>query len=320
VQPRLLAGQRIGVLGKGGAGKSTVTVLVARALRRREYSVLVFDADSTNVGLGRALGVEREPDPILDHLGGMIFGGGRVTCPVDDPTALEEAALDLGELPDRYRARTDDGIWLLVGGKLGRLGPGAGCDGPIAKIARDLEVTGIGPDDVLLVDYKAGYEDSARGAVNTLDWALAVVDPTPAARQLAIDLASMVREVRRGTPPATRHLERPELVELANRAYRRARVRRVLAVLNRIPDAGVEGRLRRSLERRGIPVIGVFPEEPVIGRQWLGGEPVGSDSLLAAATAVVEELERVRQSVGPRQSSDRGTAGQPAVTASGRRR
>jgi MinD-like ATPase involved in chromosome partitioning or flagellar assembly len=48
---RPLSGLRIGVFGKGGAGKSTVAVLLARALRARGYSVLVLDADSTNVGL-----------------------------------------------------------------------------------------------------------------------------------------------------------------------------------------------------------------------------------------------------------------------------
>ncbi len=48
---KLLAGKRIGVLGKGGSGKSTVAVLMARALRGCGYQVCILDADSTNAGI-----------------------------------------------------------------------------------------------------------------------------------------------------------------------------------------------------------------------------------------------------------------------------
>ena len=41
---RPLAGARLGFFGKGGAGKSTVVVLLARALRDRGYQVVVVYA------------------------------------------------------------------------------------------------------------------------------------------------------------------------------------------------------------------------------------------------------------------------------------
>jgi CO dehydrogenase nickel-insertion accessory protein CooC1 len=52
---RRLRGLRVGIVGKGGAGKSTLTVLLARRLRSRGDDVFVLDADSTNEGLGEAL-------------------------------------------------------------------------------------------------------------------------------------------------------------------------------------------------------------------------------------------------------------------------
>jgi CO dehydrogenase nickel-insertion accessory protein CooC1 len=288
-----LEGLRIGIFGKGGAGKSTITVFLAAALQEAGYSALVLDADSTNQGLARALGMDREPEPLLDRFGGMVFSGGLVTCPVDDPTPLAGARVELDRLPARFVARNPEGICLLVAGKLGGLGPGAGCDGPIAKIARDLRITGQGPHPVTLVDFKAGFEDAARGALTTVDWALVVVDPTTAALRMARDLAAMVSDIHRGVPPATRHLEEPELVDLANRLFREARVRGVSTLLNRVPKPATEAYLRGSLEGSGAAVAAVFGEDPGIAEQWLRAEPLRSDGLLASGRALVGELERV---------------------------
>jgi CO dehydrogenase nickel-insertion accessory protein CooC1 len=288
---RPLAGLRVGVFGKGGAGKSTVVVLLARALRGRGYSVLVLDADSTNVGLAGALGIEPEPEPLLAHFGGMVFAGGAVTCPVDDPTPLPGARVALDALPPRCVGTAGDRLRLLVAGKLGPLGPGAGCDGPIAKIARDLRVTGVGPDDVVLVDFKAGFEDSARGALTSLDWALVVVDPTVAALQMAIHLHRLVAQVQAGVPPATRHLGRQDLVDLAIRQFRESPVRGVRAVLNRVRSGPTEAFLLRALERDGPPVLALLGEDPTIQDQWLRGVRLESNELEQAATRLAEWLE-----------------------------
>lgn len=288
-----LGGTRIGVFGKGGSGKSTITVFLARALQKAGYSVVVLDADSTNHGLAAALGADREPDPLLDHFGGMVFSGGRVTCPVDDPTPLAGAHVRLDRLPGRFVAGTPEGVLLLTAGKLGAMGPGAGCDGPVAKIARDLRVDDQGPNPVTLVDFKAGFEDAARGALTTVDRAVVAVDPTIAALRMVRHLEALVVELRRGTPPATRHLEAPELVELANRLFREARVRGVVAALNRVPTGAVEAHLRHELEDGGPPVAAVFPADPAIGEQWLEGRRLGSATLLHAGRDLAGALERM---------------------------
>jgi CO dehydrogenase nickel-insertion accessory protein CooC1 len=288
---RPLSGLRVGVFGKGGAGKSTVVVLLARALRGRGYSVLVLDADSTNIGLAGALGLAHEREPLLGYFGGMVFAGGAVTCPVDDPTPLPGARVALDALPPACVGTAGDRVHLLVAGKLGPLGPGAGCDGPIAKIARDLRVTGLGPDDVVLVDFKAGFEDSARGALTSLDWALVVVDPTVAAVQMAVHLHRLVAQVRAGVPPATRHLDRRDLVELAIHQFRESPVRGVRAVLNRVRSESTEDFLLRALARDGPPVLAVLGEDPAIQEQWLRGVRLESNGLELAAARLAEWLE-----------------------------
>ncbi len=285
-----LAGVRIGMFGKGGSGKSTVTVFLARALRRRGHQVVVLDADSTNLGMSAALGVDRNPEPLLNHFGGMVFSGGAVSCPVDDPTPLEGAEVFLPDLPRSFVGETEEGISLVAAGKLGVLGPGAGCDGPIVKIARDLRVRGRTTDPVMLVDFKAGFEDAARGAVTSVDLAVVVVDPTTAAVQMANHLTSMVEAIRAGVQPATAHLEQPGLVEMAQRVYREARVRGVLAVRNRAPDAQAEAYLSSALEKLGVRVDGVFPEEREVAAQWLRGETLSSQRLDDAAEALASAI------------------------------
>lgn len=285
-----LSGLRLGVFGKGGSGKSTATVLLADALLERGYSVLVLDADSTNVGLAGALGLARDPDPLLDYFGGMVFSGGLVTCPVDDPTPLPGAELALDDLPSRFVGRRD-GLVLLVAGKMGALDPGAGCDGPIAKIARDLVVNDFGVSPVTLVDFKAGFEDSARGSITSLDRAITVVDPTVAAVQMAIHLSRMVADIRRGAPPATQHLEHVDLVELAIRRFRESRVEGVVAVLNRIGDPSTEAYLRVALSDGGVPVAGTLRKDASVEEQWLRGRRVRTKVLAEDAVALVEGLE-----------------------------
>jgi CO dehydrogenase maturation factor len=292
-EKKVLDGKRIGVFGKGGSGKSTIVVLLGRALRKRGYEVCVLDADSTNIGLHRALGLELAPVSLLDYFGGMVFSGGRVTCPVDDPTPLPWAEISLDQLGVNHYGRTGDGILFLTAGKIGDQGPGAGCDGPVAKIARDLRVYQDGKHPVTLVDFKAGFEDSARGAITSLDWAIVVVDPTMAAIQMAANMRDMVDQIKAGRPPATQHLETPELVEWANRIFTEATVKDVLVILSRVRDEETERYVRKKLAEKGLEPIGVIHEAPSIARSWLRGTLLEATNTQEDVERVVDKLEAV---------------------------
>jgi len=282
-----LKGKRIGLFGKGGCGKSTVTILLAKALRVLGYDVCILDADSTNVGMHLALGINHAPTPLLNYFGGMVFSGGDVTCPVDDPTPLVEGKITLNDLPKSYVALSREGITFLSAGKIGDKGPGAGCDGPISKIARDFCINGDKSDCVMLVDFKAGFEDSARGSITRLDCAVVVVDPTTAAVQMAVNMCDMVARINAGELPATAHLESPELVAMANDLFLHAKIRDVYVVLNRIQDEGMEAYLHSVLEEEGIAPIGIIHEQTSISQSWMLGAP------LEALTAQQEMLEIV---------------------------
>ena len=154
MKAKALSGKKIGVFGKGGSGKSTAVVLLAKALADRGYQVCIVDADSTNLGLPQAFGFDESPVSLMEFFGGTVFRGGLVTCPVDDPTPLPGAEIHLDKIPAQFFIQKD-GITLLTAGKIGGLGPGAGCDGPIAKIARDLQIHIRGKPVVTLVDMLA---------------------------------------------------------------------------------------------------------------------------------------------------------------------
>jgi CO dehydrogenase nickel-insertion accessory protein CooC1 len=286
-----LAGKKLGLFGKGGSGKSTTAVFLAKALRGLGYEVVLLDADSTNAGIAAALGLDWPPDPLIEYFGGTLFGGGSVTCPVDDPTPLTGAAVRLSRFPGRYLRRSREGIHLLVAGKLLSCGAGDGCDdGPISKIARDLTVLHAeGEEPITLIDFKAGAEDSARGVITGLDWVLVTVNPTASSVEFAADLKGMVEKMRAGAPPATRHPERPAL---ARRMVASTHVRAVLPVLADIPDLETERWLRDRLDAANMRPIGVIRSDPAITGAWLRGEPLDSSGAVAYARSIVDRLNR----------------------------
>jgi len=294
-----LRGKRIGIFGKGGSGKSTITILLSKELSKRGYNVCILDADSTNVGLSQVLGYDLPPEPLIDYFGGMVFSGGLVTCPVDDPTPLADAAINFEELPHQYYQQDDEGITLLTAGKLTNLGPGAGCDGPIAKIARDLKINSKGNQPVLLIDFKAGFEDSARGAITSLDWVIVVVDPTIAAVDLAINMKKMVKDIQADVMPATEHLDTPELVFWANQVFIESTISGVVTVLNKIPTEEIEIFLREKLNQAGIDPIGVIHEDHKISSAWLQGLPIEETPAKEDIRTVVDKIEQMEKDLLP---------------------
>lgn len=286
-----LVGKRIGIFGKGGAGKSTLTAMLAQALDKKGYKVCVIDGDSTNFGLSGALGMEAPRGSLLEFYGGTVFSGGQVTCPVDDPTPLLDAELHLRDLPADYLSKAESGMVLLNAGKMGRLGPGAGCDGPVAKISRDFNLVNDNGDFLTLLDYKAGFEDSARGGLTRLDYVVVVVDPTTASIEIAGDMLQMVSEIKAGGLPATEHLNDPQLVEVANTYYKEAAIKEIFFVLNKIGDQETRTLLRDKLHQKGIEPVAAIPANAAVRTAWLKGERIELGPAEEEVQNIIQALE-----------------------------
>jgi CO dehydrogenase maturation factor len=285
-----LINKRLGILGKGGSGKSTVTALLSQALRDLGYQVCVLDSDSTNAGLYRALGFSKSPAPLLDYFGGTEFGGGLVSCPVDDPTILPKAEVSLNKLHSKYYSEKS-GMVLLTAGKIGGHGPGAGCDGPISKITRDFKIRDIGDCPVTLIDVKAGLEDFARGIVTSMDLVITVVDPSVAAMQIAGEVKVLIGEIKKGKLPATKHLKSDKLVKRANEIYKKARIKDSFALLNKVENKKEENYMREKLEEKNIKIIGVIPQTSSVSLSWLKGQPLEDEENKNNARLIVKKIE-----------------------------
>jgi len=177
VSTSVLFGKRILVCGKGGSGKSTVITLLANALSKKKYEVVVLDGDASNPGgLARLLfGMKESVKPLIDFFGGREI----VECPVDSPSILTriddeipitKKHINISEIPEEYYVQRN-GITLLQVGKINQ--PFEGCDGPMSKVTRDFIWEG---DAVTLIDVEAGIEHYGRGIEKNVDQV--IVDPT----------------------------------------------------------------------------------------------------------------------------------------------
>ena len=289
---KIFTNKRIGILGKGGSGKSTVTVLLANALRKNGYTVCVVDADSTNYGLHKVLGLENEPKSLIEYFGGDMFSGGPINCPVNDPLALSNATIDLDTISEEYYSYNRNGVYFIQLGKMVNKGPGVGCDGPTSKIARDLIIQKEDSQLVTLIDVKAGLEDSARGVLTKLDWIVTVVDPTIASFEIAKDLNSTILQIKAGDLPPMTHIKSAEHIEEIKRMYTKSKIKGSFVVLSKIKDRTTERFVINILREKEIKTIGTIYEDSSIALSWLKSTALKDIGMNEDMMIALENMER----------------------------
>lgn len=156
---------KVGVVGKGGVGKTTVAALLAQAYAGRGRRVLAIDTDS-NPNLGVSLGLslqETEAIPVLPR--SLLVGSG------GDMTA--------DELIDQYARTTPSGARLLSAIRVTQAGAGCTCAGH-ATVRGLLGDVLTNHADVTLVDMEAGLEHLSRsgGTLAHADVLLVVMEPS----------------------------------------------------------------------------------------------------------------------------------------------
>jgi len=186
-------GTRLGVVGKGGVGKTTVSGLLARAYAERGRRVVAIDTDS-NPNLGLSLGLslaETEAVPVLPRA--AVVGSGGTTA--------------AGDLIAAYGRPTPAGPTLLSAIKVAAAGAGCTCSGHAT--VRSLLADALEDVDLTLVDMEAGLEHLSRsgGTLAHADLLLVVCEPTRKSVLTAARTAALAAE-----------LGIPEVVAVGNKA------------------------------------------------------------------------------------------------------
>lgn len=154
----------VGVVGKGGVGKTTLAGLIARAYAERGNRVLAIDTDS-NPNLGLSLGLslaETEAMPVLPR--SVLVGSG--------------GAFTAEGLVAEYGRSTPAGPTLLSAIRVKEAGAGCTCGGHAT--VRGMLADALTTADVTLVDMEAGLEHLSRsgGTLAYADVLAVVCEPT----------------------------------------------------------------------------------------------------------------------------------------------
>ena len=237
---------KILICGKGGSGKSTVAALLATAMRKRGKRVLLVDADESNIGLYRMLGLDM-PEPLMDRLGGKKGFREKLTASgigLGNAPQLFPPEMKLDELPKDCVA-SSDGIRVMSVGKIHHFGEGCAC--PMGNLFRMLfSSLRLEQDDLVIVDTAAGVEHFGRSLDGQCDHILCVVDPSYESIMMAKRVGAFAKEA-----------DLP-----------------VSAVLNRVTPE-VEKDLSAAID--SIAIIGRIPDSRSIFLNNLKGKPLNGD-------------------------------------------
>jgi len=233
------------VCGKGGCGKSTVAALLARAMHRHGRQVLLVDADESNIGLYRMLGVDM-PQSLLESLGGKK-GFRERTAPgsgLGGPPVLFPQGLRVADLPGDCLADAG-GVKIMSVGKIHHFGEGCAC--PMGRLFRMLfGALKLEPQALVIVDAAAGVEHFGRGLDGQCDHIINVVDPSYESIMMAQRVTGLACEAGLS----------------------------VAVILNRTtPD--LEKEISGALD--GAAIIGSLPDSEAVFRRNLRGEPLAID-------------------------------------------
>jgi len=251
---------KIAVSGKGGAGKTTISGTIARALARSGHSVTAVDAD-VNPMLGISLGLGMDGTERLAGIRQELSEGHA------DHDHEHEHTID--GLIERYGEDAPDGVRIVVASRVDLPDHGCLCCGVSAdRLLREIEGTGR----TVLGDLEAGVGVLTRMEVGSLDVVLVVANPTPKSIEVArrAALACVAREIR--------------VLVVANRVATPEDLADITAVLGEYDIVVVpEDEIIRRADAEGVAPIDLDPGAPGVLAILAISDRLAAEAALQAA-------------------------------------
>lgn len=232
---------KIGVVGKGGVGKTSVSSLLSRVLVERGRRVIAVDTDS-NPNLGLSLGLSHEQTEAQKAIPRSIIVGHRGDLTVE-------------ELVNDYAVTTPEGVTLLSALRVTQAGAGCTCGGH-ATVRSLLGETMEAIADDTVVDMEAGIEHLSRsgGTLAHVDILVIVFEPSRKAVITAQRTIALARELGISKWVGVANKVRPEERDLVETLCREHDVPLAL-VIPWSETIGVADRVGRPLNTTEAPEV-----------------------------------------------------------------
>ncbi len=248
----------IAVAGKGGVGKTTTCGMIIDYLcKKKQGPVLVVDADA-NANLNEVLGVEVETS-----LGQIREEMARAELKGTLPAGMTKA--DYADYKFSSAIIEEDDFDMLVMGRT----QGKGCYCYVNGVLKTQVDKYAKNYSYIVMDNEAGLEHVARGTLPKVDTMLLISDCSRRGIQAAARVAEIVEEME--LKPGNMGL-----------------------IVNRAPEGKLDAGVLEEIEKHGLKLLGVLPQDDGVYRCDCDGEPSAklpeSNPVKAAVKKTMESL------------------------------
>ena len=227
----------IAVAGKGGVGKTTTCgMLIDYLCNKNQGPVLVVDADA-NSNLNEVLGVEVETS-----LGAIREEMAQAELKGSIPAGMTKA--DYANYKFNSALIEEDDFDMLVMGRT----QGKGCYCYVNGVLKTLVDKYAKSYSYVVMDNEAGLEHVARGTLPHVDTMLLISDCSRRGIQAVARVAEMIGEME-------------------------LKPGRMGLIVNRAPGGVLDDGVKAEIEKHGLELLGVLPQDEAVYRCDCDGEP-----------------------------------------------